>query len=251
MADAVFYSPTQSNPRAVFSGNAGESPTFEAEIKTTRHEKLNGRDLQDQHPISAITGLEEALNSKQPTINDLDDIRAGASKGATAVQPAELEAVAETIPHNASDVNALPDTTKYGSSIIASINQSTFIITIQLKDQQGNNLGSAQTIDLPLESVVVDGTYDSINKKIILTLENGNTIDVPVGDLVAGLQSEITSENKLNADLVDDESSTNKFVTAQEKSTWNGKQDALGFTPYNATNPDGFISQSAIFYWGE
>ena len=227
MADAIFYPPEQSNPRASFSGNAGESPTFEAEIKTTRHEKLNGRDLQNQHPIGAITGLQEALNSKQPTINDLEDIRAGANKGSSAVQPNELEAVAETIPHNASDINALPDTTKYGASILASLNQSTFVITIQLKDQQGNNLGSAQTIDLPLESVVVDGTYDSTNKKIILTLENGNTIDVPVGDLVAGLQTEITSQNKLSADLVDDSNSANKFTTTQEKSAWNGKQDAI------------------------
>jgi hypothetical protein len=37
---------------------------------------------------------------------------------------------------------------------------------------------------------------------------------------VAGLQSEITSSNKLDADLVDDSTSTNKFVTASDKTTW-------------------------------
>jgi hypothetical protein len=31
----------------------------------------------------------------------------------------------------------------------------------------------------------------------------------------------------LDADLVDDSTSTNKFVTAANKTTWNGKQDAL------------------------
>ena len=78
-----------------------------------------------------------------------------------------------------------------------------------------------------METVVVSGSYDSATKKIILTLENGNTIDVPVGDLVAGLQSEITPTNKLDADLVDDTTSSHKFVSAAEKNTWSWKQDRL------------------------
>lgn len=117
--------------------------------------------------------------------------------------------------------------TKYAANLDLNINSSTYVITAQLKDQDGNNLGSAQTIDLPLESVVVNGAYDNTNKKIILTLDNGNTIDIPIGDLVAGLQTEITSTNKLDADLVDDSTSTNKFVTASDKTTWSAKQDAL------------------------
>ena len=52
-------------------------------------------------------------------------------------------------------------------------------------------------------------------------------------DVLAGMvdlsnyQTLITSTNKLNADLVDDSSSTNKFVTAANKTTWNNKQDAI------------------------
>jgi len=34
----------------------------------------------------------------------------------------------------------------------------------------------------------------------------------------------------------------NRFVTDAEKSAWNGKQDALGFIPYNSSNPAGYIS---------
>lgn len=123
-----------------------------------------------------------------------------------------------TVPTTATDVNALPNTTKYGASLLLSINSSTYVVTAQLKDQDGNNLGTAQTIDLPLESVVVSGSYDSTNKKIVLTLQNGSTIDVPVSDLINGLQSEITAQNKLSADLVDDTSTTNKFVTASDLS---------------------------------
>lgn len=122
-----------------------------------------------------------------------------------------------TVPTTANDVNALPNTTKYAASLSLSINQTTYVVTAQLKDQDGNNLGTAGTIDLPLESVVVSGEYDSANKKIVLTLQDGSTIDIPVADLVAGLQSEITSTNKLDADLVDDSTSANKFVTSAEK----------------------------------
>lgn len=131
------------------------------------------------------------------------------------------------VPTTAADVNALPDTVKYAASLTASINTTTYVMTLTLKDQDGNTLGTAQTIDLPLESVVVNGSYDSTNKKIVLTLQSGATVDIPVGDLVAGLQPEITSTNKLSADLVDDTSTTHKFVTAANKTTWNGKQDKL------------------------
>lgn len=134
----------------------------------------------------------------------------------TANQATDTE-VNITVPTTANDVNALPNTTKYAASLSLSINQTTYVVTAQLKDQDGNNLGTAGTIDLPLESVVVSGEYDSVNKKIVLTLQDGSTIDIPVADLVAGLQSEITSTNKLDADLVDDSTSTNKFVTSAEK----------------------------------
>ena len=133
----------------------------------------------------------------------------------------------KTIPATASDVNALPDSTKYWASITVSVDTTDYKITTTLKDQDWNTLGTAQVIDLPLESVVVSWSYDSVNKKVVLTLENGNTIEFSVADLVAGLQSEITSSNKLDADLVDDSTSTNKFVTAANKTTWNWKQDAL------------------------
>lgn len=52
------------------------------------------------------------------------------------------------------------------------------------------------------------------------------------------LQSEIDSNNKLNADLVDDTSSTNKFVTSTEKTTWNGKQDVMQYSTVPTAGAD-------------
>ena len=206
------------------------------------------------------SGFITDISGKQDVIEDLDDIRAGAQAGATAYQKpqsgipltdmssavqtslgkADTALQTETDPtvpswakqqnkpsYNAGEVGALPSTTKYGASIDMSLNTTDYKLTLSLKDQGGTVLNS-KVVDFPVESMVVNATYDNTNKKIILTLQNGNTIDVPVGDLVNGLQSEITSLNMLDADLVDDTTSAHKFVTAQEKQTWNNKSDFSG-----------------------
>ena len=66
-------------------------------------------------------------------------------------------------------------------------------------------------------------TYDS--KGLVTSGADLSASDIP--DLSSTYQTLITSSNKLSADLVDDTSTTNKFVTAGDKTTWNGKQDQL------------------------
>ena len=123
--------------------------------------------------------------------------------------------------------NLKADKTAAVGSFDLSINNTTYVITLQAKDVNGNNLGTAKTIDLPLESVVVSGSYNNTTKKVILTLKYGSTVDFSVADLISGLQSEITSTNKLSADLVDDTNTTHKFVSATDIVNWNNKQNAL------------------------
>lgn len=165
-----------------------------------------------------------ALTSDLPTVNDATLIiqKNGTTVDTFTANASEDKTINITVPVTAADVSALPASTKYGSSFELSVNSSTFVVTASLKDQDGNVLGTTQTIDLPLESVVVSGSFDSTTKKIILTLQNGNTVEIPVGDLVAGLQTEITSSNKLSSDLVDDTNHTNKFVTSAEKTKLSG-----------------------------
>lgn len=189
--------------------------------------KAESADLADV----ATSGDYDDLSNK-PTIPTVNNATLTIQKNGTAVDTFTANASQDktiniTVPTTAADVDALPDTTKYGASIEMSINSSTYVVTTTLKDQDGNTLGTAQTIDLPLESVVVSGSYDDETKEVVLTLQSGSTIRFSVADLVAGLQSEITSANKLDADLVDDSTSTHKFVTAADKTTWSNKQDAL------------------------
>ena len=113
-----------------------------------------------------------------------------------------------------------------GSIIEFEYNQSTYEFAAKLKDKNGNVISTTTTIDLPIESVVVDGRYDAAEKKVILVLKNGGEIKFSVSDLVAGLQTTLSATNKLNADFVDDTNSNNKFVSNAEKNTWNAKQSA-------------------------
>lgn len=136
--------------------------------------------------------------------------------GASASVDGSIANITASIPSTAREVQALPDTTKYASSHSLSIDSSTYVMTSQLKDQDGNNIGASQSIDLPLETMVVGGSYDDSTRKIVLTLKSGSTVDFSVSDLVSGLQTEITSSNKLSADLVSD-GTTNKVYTSTEK----------------------------------
>lgn len=129
----------------------------------------------------------------------------------------EIPDVSDFVTKDVNDLTYYTLTTQTGSQIELSLNSTNFKMTATLKDKNGNTVNTSNEIDLPLESVVVNASYDSSTKEIVLTLQNGNTVRVSIADLVSGLQTEITSTNKLNADLVDDSTSTNKFVTASEK----------------------------------
>ena len=64
-----------------------KSPYFE----TILHNDLQRRDVPNCHPIKAITGLQEALDSKQDVIEDLGTIRDGAALGATSLQEEDIQ----------------------------------------------------------------------------------------------------------------------------------------------------------------
>lgn len=190
-------------------------------VKSALDNKANSSDLS----TVATTGSYNDLSNKPtiPTVNNstITIQKNGSTVNSFTLNQSSNKTINITVPTTASDVSALPASTKYGASLSVSINSTTYVVTAQLKDQDGNNLGTAQTIDLPLESVVVSGSYDSATKKVILTLKDGSTIDFSIADLVSGLQTEITSTNKLSADLIED-GTTNKVYTATEKTKLSG-----------------------------
>ncbi|MBP5698842.1 MAG: hypothetical protein J6W96_04890 [Alphaproteobacteria bacterium] len=171
---------------------------------------INGTEISVDNTVAKKTDLPTVNNATLTIQRNGTDVQTFTANANTNVTANIL------VPTNAGDVNALPSSTKYGYTIDLNLNETDYKLTITLKDQDGNVL-SSKVVDFPVESVVVSGSYDATNQKIVLTLQNGTTVDIPVGALVAGLQSEITSSNKLSSDLVDDTNNANKFVTSAQR----------------------------------
>ena len=83
-----------------------------------------------------------------------------------------------------------------GYTIDLELDNTTYVMTATLKDDAGAVV-SQDTIDLPLESVVVDG--DEADGIVTLTLQNGNTITFEIGDLVEGLATSKEVDDKIAA----------------------------------------------------
>ena len=79
-----------------------------------------------------------------------------------------------------------------GHKVELTINPTTYVLTLTLKDKNNNTLSTASA-DLPLETMVVNGTYNDQTKKVVLTLQNGNTIEFSVASLVSGLQETLVA----------------------------------------------------------
>ena len=78
---------------------------------------------------------------------------------------------------------------RLAKTIRAAVNPNNFKIKIAIDDVNGIEMSEAE-IDLPLESVVVGATVSDDGTKLILTLQNGNTVDVPIGDIFRGIATE-------------------------------------------------------------
>lgn len=90
----------------------------------------------------------------------------------------------------------------------------TFKFTITYRD------GTTQVIDLPLEQMIVDVTYDDVTKDLTFELNNGNTLVVPLDDIVSGLIS--------TSDIVDNlttDDATKVLSAKQGKVLQDGKLD--------------------------
>lgn len=87
--------------------------------------------------------------------------------------------------------------TETGNKIDVTVNSSTYVMTLDLKDKNDNVL-STGSVDLPIESMIINVTYDS-EKKLKFTLQNGNVIEVPLNDLISGLVTDESLENTLKS----------------------------------------------------
>ncbi len=95
------------------------------------------------------------------------------------------------------DGNGNTITLYYAHGLNFTVDPQTFILTATLTNAQGGAIATQQ-VDLPLESVVVSGSYDDTTKEVVLTLQNGSTVRFSVAYLVDGLASQSALDNITN-----------------------------------------------------
>lgn len=172
--------------------------------------------------------------NKQDVISDLATIRSGAAAGATAVQPAALSGYQPLIDNdNKLDYSLLDNTPTIPAAQVQSdwneadntkadyIKNKPAIPAAQVQSDwnEADNTKADYIKNKPTIPSVVD-SLSSASTSSALSANKGKVLN-------DGKQDKIDTTHKLSADLVDDTSTTNKFVTSSEKSTWNGKQDAI------------------------
>lgn len=185
--------------------------------------------------------LEDAilsLNGKQPKSTAAYSL-GNADGGWTQMTEAELAALQSGI--TSTDVAQINTNKSDIATLSGTLGELTGIEGIESGLVTNDDLtealaGKQDTLTAPQLAAVNSNVTSTTVQQVAA---NANAIALQ-DQMIAGKQAAITAQNPLSADLVDDSASTNKFVTADEKSTWNAKQDALTFdnTPTaNSTNP--------------
>jgi len=124
----------------------------------------------------------------------------------------------------------------YWADLSLSIDPSTFVLTAQLKNQNWGNIWTPQTIDLPLESVVVSWRYNAQTKEVELTLQSGSVIRFSVADLVSWLQEELVVWNWINIDA-NNEISVDTSVIATKEYVDDSIAESVSSWPTAPSNP--------------
>lgn len=132
-------------------------------------------------------------------------------------------------------------TTKIGYSLGMSIDASTYVMTMTLKNSKGSVV-STQSIDLPIESMVIDASY--ANGKLNLTLQNGTSLSVDISSIVSGL---VKDTFKIAGIDMKDNIEANELRTALGVYTTTEVDNKLGqkanaSTTYSKTEVDNKVS---------
>lgn len=148
---------------------------------------------------SASSAATSRAVAEQAAISASDSASAAATSEANAKSAADrAEAAAQ---ENEAALDDYYDKTEidsgYAKTVETTMDNTTYVVTVTLKAADGTVL-STSSVDLPLESVVVSGSYNSATQSIDLVLQNGSTVSIPVGDLVDGLASQTALDNVIN-----------------------------------------------------
>lgn len=192
------------------------------EITLSEKERTNNESQRienENHRIANETQREEYMenlkssvengdfNGKDATINGFNTLNIVAGTNIDLKQKNETLEINNTYQYDDSDlVKKIDDInnnlknysliTETGNKLDLTIDSKTYIMTLKLKDKDDNVL-STGSVDLPIESMIINVTYNNDNEKLTFTLQNGSVIDVPLDSLISGLVNETDLKNIL------------------------------------------------------
>lgn len=198
---------------------------------TSDHSKLSNRDAEDQHPMSAITGLEDALAGKQPTGNYLTSEQ-DPTVPKWAKQPQKPA-------YTAQEVGALPDTTHIPSTADDVHAEPAGAVS-------RHNVSDAAHSDIRL---LIQGLTDRLNA---LADSDDTTLD-QLSEIVAYIKSNrdmissITTDKVSVADIIDNLTTnvTNKPLSAAQGVALKALIDAITI-PTALPNPNALTFTGAV-----
>lgn len=216
------------------------------EITLSEKERTNNESQRienENHRIANETQREEYMenlkssvengdfNGKDATINGFNTLNIVAGTNIDLKQKNETLEINNTYQYNDSDlVKKIDDInnnlknysliTETGNKLDLTIDSKTYIMTLKLKDKDDNVL-STGSVDLPIESMIINVTYNNDNEKLTFTLQNGSVIDVPLDSLISGLVNETDLKDTLENVIAGKnlETANNKVNLVNENST--------------------------------
>ena len=177
-------------------------------INDTKKNVLLGQSVEEQ-----VKNIDDNFTSLFDTVDDLND---GITKSGF-------------ITKDVKDLTNYTVKDETGTDIELLLNTNNYQMTLKLKNAAGTAV-STQTIDFPIESMVVNATYAS--GTLTLTLQNGTTLDVDISAIISGLVPDTRTVNgkQLNANVTltqDDVSdgTTYKRFSQTEKTKLSGIEE--------------------------
>lgn len=207
ISDAISKEHTHSN-KSVLDATTASYTTAEA---TKLSGIADGAEANVQANWNEATTTSDAYIQNKPT-SLKNPYSVTIQKNATTIDTydgSSAKTINITVPTTASDVGALPSSTKYGETIDLTYASDTGVLGLTLKDQDGTTL-STDSVDLPLELLIESGTVETCTvadvpvvgyvvgaKYIDLLLANDSHIYILVTDLVD--QMTVSSSGSGNA----------------------------------------------------
>ena len=136
--------------------------------------------------------------------------------------------------------------TETGNKLDLTIDSKTYIMTLKLKDKDDNVL-STGSVDLPIESMIINVTYDNDNEKLTFTLQNGSVIDVPLDSLISGLVNETDLKDTLK-DYAKTTDVPTKVSELENDSNYVKNTDMDKVIPKNKVSGESIFVNDAVDY---